>query len=177
MRFVGLDRRLSVLELTALGILQKKGPCVGHAVLLEFSNSQTLAYRTGAGSIYPLLKRLHSGGLIELVGKKYAITSDGVLALKEWFGENEVSTNLDPVRSKLYFLGLLSVEEQLAFLNASILGLEGVLASVQQDLASYKTSGAKLSCLAMRGAEIETEARIQWLREVRDELTEGLAIL
>ncbi|HLP00156.1 MAG TPA: PadR family transcriptional regulator, partial [Fimbriimonas sp.] len=167
MKFVGLDRRLSVLELTALGILYKKGPCVGHAVLLEFSHSQTLAYRTGAGSIYPLLKRLHAGGFIELVGKKYAISQAGLEALREWFGEHEASTNLDPIRSKLYFLGVLSVEEQIRFVDESLVSLREVLTSVQQGLADYVAAGSTLSQLAMRGAEIETEARIQWLTEVR----------
>lgn len=167
---VGLDRPLSILELTALGILSKKGPCVAHAVLLEFSGSQTLAYRTGAGSIYPLLKRLHQTGYLSLEGKKYAITALGLSVLRQWLASDEVSTNLDPLRSRLYFIGLLPIEDQLSFVDRNLASLEGLLVRARQDVDSYKAANSHISALAMQGAVLETEARIQWLKSVKESL-------
>src|SRR5579862_7195155 len=96
---VEIDRPLSELELTAMGVILKRGPCRAHAVVKEFSGSRTLAYRSGAGSIYPLLKRLASAGLLDLADKRYTLTEAGLATLKQWltppFPQEEFSTSLD----------------------------------------------------------------------------------
>jgi DNA-binding PadR family transcriptional regulator len=163
-----VDRSLSTLELTALGIVWKKGPCTAYAVMREFSGSQTVAYRSGAGSIYPLLKRLGGAGFLSLVGDKLSITPLGVSQLKAW--DPEVSTNLDPLRSRVYFLGVLSVEEQRSFLSQSLLALKALLKEAKAGVKAYRDAGQEMSALAMTGAVYETEARIKFVKELEKAL-------
>ncbi|MBI1334539.1 MAG: hypothetical protein GC165_16850 [Armatimonadetes bacterium] len=171
---MSLDRPLSTLELTALGIILKRGPCLAHAVVNEFAGSQTFAYRSGAGSIYPLLKRLHEAGLLECDKKHYTISEAGIQALRTWilppFNSMDVSTNLDALRSRTYFLRLLEPSEIDLFTSTAIAELEQVLLSCQTDLETYRKTGDRFSEFAMLGAVRETEARIAWMREVQSAL-------
>ncbi|MBN9500387.1 MAG: hypothetical protein BGO01_17230 [Armatimonadetes bacterium 55-13] len=172
---MSLDRPLSTLEMTALGIILKSAPCNAHAVLINFANSKTSAYRSGAGSIYPLLKRLTDASYLSLENKKYSLTESGLQAIREWilppFGPNDISTNLDVLRSRVYFLKLLTPPEIKAFLDESRSNLQALLQDCQEITASYQTSGDRFSELAMLGAVRETEARIAWIEEIAQALS------
>jgi len=167
---VSLDRPLSPLEFTALGIILKRGPCVAHEVVKEFQGSQTFAYRSGAGSVYPLLKRLQGAGLLVCEKRRFTLSEEGRQALRNWlrppFEDVSFSTNLDLLRSRTYFLRLLSPTEIKEFVRYAIEGLSAVLKDCESTVESYRKSGDLFSELAMRGAVRETEARIDWLREV-----------
>jgi len=173
---MSMDRPLSVLELTVLGILLKRGPCVANTVVNEFAGSQTFAYRSGAGSIYPLLKRLAAADLLTVKGRKYALSESGVGALKAWvhppFDITDFSTNLDSLRSRAFFLKLLSPTELPQFFASALTGLEALLARCQTTLEAQRQSGDLFGELAQLGAVRETEARIAWLTEIRDLLAE-----
>ena len=138
----------------------------------EFAGSQTFAYRSGAGSIYPLLKRLHEAELLELVGKKYTISQRGIEALKTWirppFDVTDFSTTLDALRSRTYFLKLLTPPEIVEFTLHAIEGFQILLSQCQETLVAYQKTGDRFSELAMLGAVRETEARINWMREVQE---------
>ncbi len=172
-----LDRPLSSLELTALGIILKRGPCLAHAVVTEFAGSQTFAYRSGAGSIYPLLKRLTTAGLLRLERKRYSLTDEGVAALKGWllppFPEADFSTNLDVLRSRAYFLKLLSPEEIAAFVVHCRTNLEALLTSCEATRLAYEESGDRFSEMAMIGAIRETEARLSWIKELGERFVQS----
>jgi DNA-binding PadR family transcriptional regulator len=176
---MSIERPLSPLELTALGIILKRGRCLAHAVVSEFAGSHTFAYRSGAGSIYPLLKRLAEAGLLRYSDRMYSLTDDGVEALRAWlrppFDSAAFSTNLDVIRSRTYFLRLLSDEERSKFLDSAIEGLKGVLEGCFVSLAAQRASGDRFGELAMLGAVRETEARIAWLHEIREALEVPLA--
>lgn len=162
-----MDRPLSALELTALGVILKRGPCLAHAVVLEFANSQTFAYRSGAGSIYPLLKRLTAIGLLACERKRYSLTEAGAQALRDWLRPPfDVSTNLDVLRSRAYFLKLLSPEDLSTFVGFCSERLLALLDQCKDDCESYHRMGDLFSEMAMRGAVRETEARLAWLREL-----------
>lgn len=169
-----LGRPLSTLELTVLGVILKRGPCVANAIVNEFVDSQTLVYRSGAGSIYPLMKRMHAAGLLSCEKKKYAITDEGIEALRQWIipteGLGKISTNLDVLRSRVYFLRLLSPEEIERFFQEALSGLETALETSQKGLNYYRGSGDRYSEMAMLGTVRETEARIAWIKEIRESL-------
>lgn len=154
-----------------LGVVLKRGPCLAHAVVREFSGSQTNAYRSGAGSIYPLLKRLTSAGLLKVVRKKYTLTEAGQEALRDWlrppFPDGDFSTSLDVLRSRAYFLKLLGPSEILEFVDYAREGLEKLLVSCRATHAQYVELGDPYSEMAMLGAIKETEARLAWLGELR----------
>jgi DNA-binding PadR family transcriptional regulator len=171
---MNLDRPLSTLELTVLGVILKRGPCVANAVVNEFVDSQTLVYRSGAGSIYPLMKRMHSAGLLACDKKKYTITDAGIEALRQWIippdGLGKISTNLDVLRSRVYFLKLLSEAEIERFFEEAIAGLESTLLTSIESMEYYQGSGDRYSEMAMLGTVRETEARIAWIKEIRKSL-------
>jgi DNA-binding PadR family transcriptional regulator len=167
---VGLDRPLSALELTALGIVLKRGPCLAHSVVNEFAGSQTFAYRSGAGSIYPLLRRLTDANLLHLQAKRYTLTDEGREVLRQWlrgpFDAGHFTTSLDELRSRAYFLRLLTREEAIAFAESALLGLHGLLVQCQETVEAYRATGDRFSQLAMQGAVRETEARIAWMTDL-----------
>lgn len=168
---MSLARPLSLLEATVLGVVLKRGPCLAHAVIVEFADSHTLAYRSGAGAIYPLLKRLTEAGYLAQSARRYAITEAGTAALREWilppYQSGDISTNLDGIRSRAYFLKLLDPEEIALFTHAARSALEELLESCRRTLAQYQASGDPFSEAAMLGAIYETEARIRWIDELR----------
>ena len=176
---MALQRRLSTLEFTALGILFKRAPCTAYAVLSEFSHSSTSAYRSGAGSVYPMLRRLEEAGLVASVARSsrdrlLSLSPDGVEALRGWFDlthEGGVSCCLDVLRSRMYFLKALTPEERDTFLSEAIAGLESLLGNCRETVEAYHRSGDRFSEVAMLGAVMETEARLQWLRVVGRKLS------
>jgi DNA-binding PadR family transcriptional regulator len=171
-----LDRKLSTLEQTALGIIYKRGPCKAYFVLSEFANSQNATYTSGAGSVYPLLKRLEEGGLIShsLDGehKLYSLTPAGLEALRGWFDlegdHSAVSCCLDTLRSRAYFLKVLGDSQRKAFLEAVLSSLNRLLAQSRKQVAHYRKSGDEFSELAMEGAVLETQARIRWVKKLAE---------
>ncbi|MFI5386604.1 MAG: PadR family transcriptional regulator [Fimbriimonadales bacterium] len=175
---MALDRQLSQLELTVLGVVMKRGRCVAHAVVNEFAGSQTFAYRSGAGSIYPLLERLAKAGYLVASERKYSITESGLGALRDWvrppLDPESFSTNLDEIRSRVYFLRLLSPHEIDEFVKSAVAGLEGVLEECKAALDAQRASGDRFGEFAMLGAVRETEARIAWLTELGEGLVSSV---
>ena len=170
-RTVNLDRPLSTLELTTLGIVYKKGPCVANAVVTEIAESKVYAFTSGAGSIYQLLKRLHAAGLLLQSQRRYSLSEFGIQALRTWlrppFEADEFSPTLDPIRSRVTFLGLLSQSELDEFTSKTMEGLNLLLDQCSQDLDAHRDAGDKIGELALLGAVRETQARIMWISEVR----------
>jgi DNA-binding PadR family transcriptional regulator len=166
-----LGRDLSPLELTVLGVVMKKGPCNGNSVLQEFTHSQTAYYSSGAGSIYPVLKRLERAGLISRQGKKLQLTEGGLLALRQWFTDpdlaDDVSCSLDLIRSRMYFMRILSTTERLSFVDRISARLKELLIACEAKVQAYREAGDPFSTLAMEGAVEETKARIAWLERVK----------
>ena len=171
---MALGRELTSLEHTVLGVLLKLQPCRAHAVVMEFSTSQNLAFRSKAGSIYPLLSRLQQAGFVQVEGRKYSLTAAGVEELTAWvrapFTADHVSTNLDLLRSRMYFLDVLDRAEVDGFLDYAEAELEALLLRVKDLVQEHQKIGDYYGELANLGAVQETEARIAWIKAVRERL-------
>ncbi len=169
-----MERPLSTLELTALGVVWKKGPCTAYAVMQNFAGSKGETYRSGAGSIYPLLKRLCGAGFLAETGKGLRITDEGIVRLRAWIGNvdaaRDVAANLDPLRSRVHFLGLLAHEEQQDFVSKCLSELRRLRREVLADQAGFVDHEQQYGALALRGAVLETEARIKWMMELKKAL-------
>lgn len=169
-----MNRDLSILELTVLGVVWKKGPCTAYAVMREFVGSQTNAYRSGAGSIYPLIKRLDAANYLSKERAKLAVTDLGRDVLTSWVqmesSNQEVSSNLDPLRSRVYFLDLLPLEGQLLFIAKALKELKALKEDAAGQVLLYQKAGQQMSALAMKGAVLETEARVKFFKCLRREL-------
>lgn len=160
--------------MTVLGVVWKKGPCTAYAVMREFVGSQTSAYRSGAGSIYPLIKRLEAADFLSKDKDKLIVTEEGREVLACWVqmesSNQDVSSNLDPLRSRVYFLELLPLSGQLDFIAKAVKELKALKTEAEAQVAAYQSAGQQMSALAMKGAVLETEARIKFFKGLKHEL-------
>jgi DNA-binding PadR family transcriptional regulator len=141
---------------------------------MEFATSQNLAFRSKAGSIYPLMTRLTQAGLLMNEGRKYRLAPAGMDELTAWvrapFSADQVSTNLDLLRSRMYFLDVLDKAEVDGFLDYAESELKLLLERVQALVDEHRKIGDYYGELATIGAVKETEARIAWIQAVRERL-------
>lgn len=169
-------RELSELECFVLGLVWQIGPCTPYVVRKCMLDSPSTQWSGSAGSIYPLMRRLHDYGCLsvkqEATGqrkhKTYAITPAGLKVLKRWIGPpmgDEVRTvTYDPLRSRARFLGALSRGEQLAWLEAALEVLEEVEWRVKEWEASYAIDDEILQ-LIDRAGDLDVQSRRKWVRE------------
>lgn len=167
---------LSELEGVALGIVQKRKRCTAYAVRRELKQSPSTHWRASAGAIYPLLERLERGGLLASTkdsvdgrGRRHLqVTVDGKKALRTWIFEGlhpeVVASVFDPIRSRAFFMDVLSRRQRQKFVEDSIGALERYLETTRAHLAEGERDSVEY--LANLGAVYEAEARVKWMKKV-----------
>lgn len=171
------------LELLVLGVVAKFGPLTPYAVRRHFATSPTPSFSSSAGTIYPVLERLAAEGLVlardgargRQARRTYRISAAGRRAHLAWlFATDEAAPEElftaphDPLRRRLYFLGLLPRAEQRRFLDHALSRLEEELARQERYAAGYAPTGpTRYSRLAAEGMLVASRARLEWLRGVR----------
>lgn len=175
-------RSLSELEGCVLGHLWKHGPCTAYAVRRQFLDSPSSHWSGSAGAIYPLLARLEERGLVTSKrlprggrrGWTYALAPAGRTQFLRWLAPpvtaDMVSLSVDPLRTRVYFLGALPARRREVFLTESIGKLRAHLA----DLASVSRED-EFDRLAVEGATRMMKARLAWMEELRRALAGGKA--
>jgi DNA-binding PadR family transcriptional regulator len=174
-------RRLSELEGTALGIVARAQPVTPYQVRKIFAQSPNPHWSASAGSIYPLLKRLEEARLVsaeehatgERLGQKYSITATGRKRLRTWLlgGDTVKVIGLpDLLRIRVAMLPVLGRDEQRQFLTAMEQKLGETLQASREDVARQEAGTDLLCVLVARGALLQTEARLAWIREVQARL-------
>ena len=174
--------RLTDLEHTVLGIVWKRAPCTAYRIMREFATSPSSHWRGSAGAIYPLTQRLEEHGYLtscaESRGRRprraYRVTRKGVDALRRWLQppvpDDDAGITFDPIRTRAYFLKLVSEEDWSALLADAEEKTRRQIEVVAADAERYSREGDRFSALAMRGGVFELQARLAWLREVRKQL-------
>jgi DNA-binding PadR family transcriptional regulator len=172
-------RKLSELEGVSLGIIHKLGSCTAYQVRSELKKAPSSHWRASAGSLYPLLARLEADGLLESANDKndgrgrklISVTATGRKALREWVLAGAdidlISSVTDPVRSRSFFLGVLSSRKQLDLVDRLIVQMENYLSETKSHLKSKSEEQSLYDYLGGLGAVKITAARLDWLREVR----------
>ncbi|MBA4138802.1 MAG: hypothetical protein C0518_15965 [Opitutus sp.] len=173
-------RKLSELEGAALGIIARAQPVTPYQVRKIFAQSPNPHWSASAGSIYPLIKRLEEAHFVsaeehatgERFGQKYALTKTGRKRLRHWIlgGDHVKLVGLpDLVRIRVAMMLVLSADEQRQFLTAMEQKLLEALAITRADvtLKAAEKDRDPLSLLISRGALLQTEARLVWIREVQ----------
>jgi len=114
----------SELEGVCLGLIHKLQPCTAYQVRRALKDSPSSHWQASAGSVYPLLARLEQAALIGMTkdendgrGRKFLrLTPAGRQGLKHWIRSGSqpdlVAAIMDPVRSRMFFLGVLSPRER-----------------------------------------------------------------
>ena len=171
-------RTLNELEGTALGIVQRTQPCTAYSLRLVLGASPSSHWRGSAGAIYPLLARLEKEQLIASAkdaedgrGRKLlSITPRGREALGQWIAEisdpNLISEVSDPLRTRIFFLSVLTPDEQVIFIDKALAALKQHLIIAEQHLAERPAEGDLFEHLGAKGGVLNAESRIQFMQWV-----------
>ena len=178
-------RPLSELEGVCLGIIRRRKSCTAYRVRLELKEAPSSHWRASAGSVYPLLARLQKDELIKATadsqdgrGKQMlAISRKGIIALKQWIKAGNksdlVSSVTDPLRSRTFFLDVLTESQRLDYLDDLIGHMESYLAETKLRMEKTDQEVDQFDYLGSLGAFRLTEARLDWLHTVRDSIGRG----
>ena len=176
-------RVLSELEGVCLGLVRQHEPCTAYRVRQKLKEAPSSHWQASAGSVYPLLARLEDEGLITTTSDKgdgrgrklLSITKEGRASLKKWMlagsSRELISSVTDPIRSRMFFLDLLGVSQKMPYLDRLISEMESYLAETKKHLDETSQTDELYDYLGSLGAVKITEARLEWLREVRKRLT------
>jgi DNA-binding PadR family transcriptional regulator len=176
-----IHRQITELEGCVLGLVWANGPCTPYQVRREFLKSPSPHWSGSAGAIYPLMERLEKRGLIRSTAqaagrrksKGYTVTAAGLRKLRAWAGPplavELLGVPADPLRTRLRFLEALTPEQQLLFLAEAERGLVEQVRIVEADHARRATEGPMVR-LMTKGAVTSLRARLEWIREVVQEL-------
>ncbi len=167
------QRNLSTIELSVLGLAWLRGPCTIYAIMKELSTSGSSYYKSRAGTAYSVAKRLLSFGLLaETSENTIQITEAGVTAIQAWLAPPiplpDIAHSADLIRLRFFFVGIVPMADRLAFIDSSIEGLTEFLEKCKSLLKDNEDIGDYFGVLATMSTVLETEARIAWLRIVRD---------
>ena len=166
-------RALSELEGCVLGILWKRGARSAYAVRREMLDSPSTHWSGSAGAIYPLLERLRKREWVrsrtasqgDRESTVYGITRAGRERLLAWieppFEPDVVSIAMDPLRTRVHFLGALPPARRRAFLRQA----RAELVRHLEELASEPVTD-EFDRQSLRGGLRVTRARIAWLDEL-----------
>jgi len=171
------------LEHVILGIVAKFGPLTPYAVRRHFADSPTPAFSSSAGTVYPAIARLVAARLLKAradargaqARAQLTTTAAGRRAHMAWLFDADVSGCLrpqpDPLRTRIYFLGLLPRAAQRAFLARALRTLAAEIVALERHAQAYPAAGpTRYSRLASEGITELARARHRWLARVQEEL-------
>jgi DNA-binding PadR family transcriptional regulator len=173
---------LTELEQCVTGVVWRDGPLTAYEVASLFARSLSPYWSGSAGAIYPAVKRLMASGLLrgkrrDWNGKNKTVltaTPAGVRMLRGWLG-NQLppeagAPTFDPVRTRMFFIDVLSPGERHTFVKEAERVTREQLARTRQTLKGQESRGETSEALGSLGAIYELEARLRWLRAVRKRL-------
>ena len=178
-------RRLSELEGVSIGIVDQNEPCTAYLVTQKLKEAPSSHWRASAGSVYPLLARLESEGLISSVEDKrdrrgrslLSVTPRGRRALVNWIEKGldieVISSTFDPIRTRTFFLGALSLKDRIDYVERLARLMDNYMADVTAHLKGKSKSEDLFDYLGSLGAERVTAARVDWLKTVMNDVRES----
>ena len=135
-------------------------------------------WSASAGAVYPLLDRLAAEGWLEFEErdfgtrkrKSYRLTRAGRRQLKRWLSGPDLvaaaAHTHDPLRTRVFFLGMVSSEERRSFIEDAIAKTTEVLDRHRADLKNKRPRLSEWDICGREGAIRELTARLDWLREI-----------
>jgi len=173
---------LTELEGCVLGIAWSRGPCTAYVARKVFLDSPSPYWSGSAGAVYPLLARLEGRGFVRAqahsagrrASRRFAITPRGRRMLERWLGPPLPAwifgIPMDPLRTRMGFLGALPARRRTLFLAAAERHARVHLEAARNELAGTRTGGDLFDQLVSRGAVGSLEARLAWLSGARRRL-------
>jgi DNA-binding PadR family transcriptional regulator len=172
---------MTELDHTVLAIVARDGPMSAYDVRKVFAASLTPSWSSSAGSIYPSIRRLAGGNLVSLGAPKggretraLSITPAGKAALADWLTGNTAAISAatpDPIRTRCYFLPLMSEAKRQSFLEDALSNTENALEAAE--LSRHERLSASADAfrhLISEGVIYQLKARRDWLQMLIREL-------
>jgi DNA-binding PadR family transcriptional regulator len=171
------QRKLSEMEACVLALIWSNGPSTPYSLRQVFLKSPSPQWSGSAGSIYPLVERLVRRKLIRSAArstgrresKLFTLTAAGSRAIEDWLEPNVpdwvAGVPPDPLRTRIRFLGVLSLEKQKELLRVAQQSVDWHLGEMLRDYKERRAKGGFEYWMA-RGALMAMRARRAWLREM-----------
>lgn len=172
---VGSRTEATELERCVLGFIAQEQPCTAYVVRKRLGESLSSYWSSSAGSIYPLFERLELRKWIlakeEAFGtrmlKRYRISASGRRQLERWLSapvsRQAAAHTYDPLRTPVFFLDLVGVEQRRGYLEDARRETEANLARHRDDLEAVRQIASPYEILGREGAIGELEARLRWI--------------
>ncbi|MEM7415538.1 MAG: PadR family transcriptional regulator [Gemmatimonadota bacterium] len=173
---------LSELEGVVLGLVSLRQPCTAYGVRRALTDSPSTHWSASSGSIYPLLRKLESRGLVESSedpddrrGRRLLqVTDAGRAVHSDWMFQASspavTAAVSDTIRSRAFFLGSLAPAERVRFIEEALAALDVFLARTRDDLEARERSEDTYGTWAARGGVYQAEARVRWMLELKREV-------
>jgi DNA-binding PadR family transcriptional regulator len=173
---------MTELEACVLAVLWQQGPITAYQLRKRFERSPTSSWRASTGSIYPLIKRLHRRGLVQMSevaadgrGTRLLLASeagkarvtDWLTVLPSWIGD----PTEDPIRTRLLFLDLMAPDIGAAAVAEMLEMTRAAVEAMDESIASPETS--PLEQIGREGARAMLIARREWLIRVGKHLAQA----
>ena len=174
--------KLSEIEGSVLAHVHELGPVTPYVVRKDYRDSPTPQWSGSAGTIYPLVRRLLTRGLIRSTvhytgdrrGRHIVLTPAGRRAFWRWLSlpgsAAVVGVPPDPLRTRVRFLAALPVQARRQFIAEAQSSILGQLRVLEHDCEERRALGP-FQYLVSRGALLSMRARLAFLREVTSALT------
>lgn len=153
----------------------------GYAMRLQMNQMDGLRWSAESGSVYRVLRRLVTQGLIVEAGKagspnrertEHALTPAGRSALDAWarspMATHELTALIDPLRLKIRCFGRLDASERRAAVTTWIDQNRGVIRLLRR---RCRTSSSPM--LAESNLLMLAKARHAWLKSIQKSLANG----
>ena len=166
---------MTELDLTILAIIARDGPLSAYDVRKVFARSLTSTWSSSTGSIYPSIRRLQDARHVASSSPKGArarktlrVTAAGRAAVDRWLQEitpEMAGPTPNPVRTRIYFLGILNSSEGSAILRKAIASTRAALDEAERRRTARVSADSDdvVQHLASEGVLYELRARVAWL--------------
>jgi DNA-binding PadR family transcriptional regulator len=175
---LAMKNALTELEACVLGLVSSEGPCTPYHVHHAVGSSPSPHWSGSAGAIYPLITRLERRGLIQTstvrrgrrVGRLCRISPAGRRALLAWLGppfpDWIAALPIDPLRTRLRFLGALPPQRRRQFVTAAREAVRQNVTMIRADCIRLAKGNDPFEHAMARGGLHVARARLAWLSEV-----------
>jgi DNA-binding PadR family transcriptional regulator len=167
------------LECCVLSIVKAHEPCTAYTVRRTLAESASSFWSGSSGSVYPLLRRLEAQGLVatddepwgEGSKRLFRLTREGRAELKQWVRDLpdwSGSTTMDAIRTRVFAFEALTDRERRTFVDRAEQLTRASIRRMRDEAAELTAAGKPWEAIGTMGGVRELEARLRWLREVRD---------
>ena len=166
------------LDVTVVAIIARDGPLSAYDVRKVFDASLTPTWSSSTGSVYPSIKRLLAEGLVIASASEgprgrseLTPTPKARVLLGEWVSSVDAAgaaATPDPVRTRMFFLGLLPPEQRRAAVANAIAATQAAIHQAELRRARRPQAANDLERLSTEGVFLELRARLEWLNRLGD---------